>query len=1694
MSNLQGTNGLQVSAAVITVIALLTGSVVIPGSSTTSGQSATKAEAGDARDDSKESTASSSLPTVGERDPRRPFQEFWEVADPHAGEDFAKDLLQQQALIDLQFLIATVPDPIDSRFGYRFDGVIDDIQMAIETLEWNLDRYWLPWWPSGTQPGRRDNLKPIGGPDHHTEKDFEVKLPFLGDVTLSGRYDLSNKSDKVDRPGTKSSLHEHEPGVLIFRKSRDTKKGDTQTTQQMLIVFLVGERPTSGVHKAALGKAINIIDLFERTRTDPEFVSLKKVHFDIAGPYFTGSERSVSLVIKNWTDRRSRALGKSLVRESASALSSCRTLNGSPAVRLAQSLPSWSQIEWPGGRFGRPRLLLWDFKIRSGFSNRIHTDKFRRDSGDDKTTSAVRVEFDGTLHCFNQVLYGLFGYLKKLNGGHPLGKVALLTESDTEFGRIQIDPKLIKEYVGDTKITQMKFPFHISQVAIAYDQHRQTDDRKVPPPVLARSGSKLRIPFDETGSPRDIVPSLSPAMTAAADEFDTAKILETISLEDYRYVGIVATDTRDVIFLAGLIREYCPDVQLFSPTGDLLLGHPTYAPQLRGMIVASTYPMFSMAQRWDPPHRGDTQRHLFIHEADQGYYNATVSLLGQRIDKEEKPKNGNSHKRRSHYFDYLYDYGRPFDEMDNFAGKAPDHEAGSDRPPIWFGVIGQRGIWPVTYETAPRVSAVAGSEFIFQPRPGESGQPIEYPSPGAASDELSKWAQQFIALVPQFTWVWGTLVLLLCAAAWVTLFVHWQAALQRNEPGGFIDLFRSYVREDQSKKRGRSVRISQEFFAYGMLAALLIVHCYFVLRPCRLTLRHSPWRLFFFYFDHLPWGDQWNWCFGLIAIFLASASTVALVGAVAIRVYLAKPSQPSPETASARWGCAVLGSILFVVLLAALGNVGQGPDPAISPNRYVQPLTSILLFLAAFILSVISLRPVPTANSAATSVNAGTTTDQTHSQQDTTNRSGKLRVLVPLPLAVWLITLAIGVYLDPPIHYPSLLVRALDAWIVAMAAWTIGRLVAKAAPVARSEDEKRREVDEARKELLTAAEAGKPQAQAKVEAAEAILRQTRGKLTKSMAGTVVGIPALAGLCILAVEVIFTSPEEPYDSLLFLERAVNLGNGVSPEVPVFLLGLAAVAWLLCQLRRLDLIYRVSIDRLVDPTGDEVTLSLDTAPPCATAKTRKDRLIVLGGETRRLIAAFLLPIHTSPGSLMLLGLSFVFVLRLFERFVPTIDGLAYNRWMILSFSLLFVTVIVTLCRFLMVWARVRACLREIALLPMQRAFDEVPRSLSQAFGPYLSSLPPRLQTLEIPVRQWARVANAYVESGAHGEVIADDIAQGLFDERSKPPDSRQLKELAQAIRGLPKWDTEKWADPYQRPGDRILCKFEEECADPKKNAWLSTSEVRIGLRRSSAACLSVLMPYWASRSIHDGYGDPPTGNSHNGAHDQAADDAGGEPRHLHETDGDGVGNRRTMGGLALIQAMSTTTPLPKRGSASRAAVESTSTLVAVLPVTEELSLNSTSASRQITTQRGKWSEPAGRWFQQAEDLVALQMVDFLSECTIHLKNLVGYLAICPFLLMLAATSYPFQPQRFLVVVIWMLLIIVAASVVWVYIQMERDEILSRIAKTKPNKIEFSASFFGRITTILIPIAGVLLAQFPFGSDTIAQVLDPIIRVLK
>src|SRR5262249_1037889 len=66
-------------------------------------------------------------------------------------------------------------------------------------------------------------------------------------------------------------------------------------------------------------------------------------------------------------------------------------------------------------------------------------------------------------------------------------------------------------------------------------------------------------------------------------------ILDAIRHEKLSVVGILATDERDVLFLAREVKRAAPNVQLFLFGTHALYLHPAYVPYLRGALVASSY-------------------------------------------------------------------------------------------------------------------------------------------------------------------------------------------------------------------------------------------------------------------------------------------------------------------------------------------------------------------------------------------------------------------------------------------------------------------------------------------------------------------------------------------------------------------------------------------------------------------------------------------------------------------------------------------------------------------------------------------------------------------------------------------------------------------------------------------------------------------------------------------------------------------------------------------------------------------------------------------------------------------------------------------------------------------------------------------------------------------------------------------------
>src|SRR5262249_32118851 len=67
-----------------------------------------------------------------------------------------------------------------------------------------------------------------------------------------------------------------------------------------LVMFLVGDTPTGGIHKQALDTCLSIIEWFQLK--DPQ--QRQHPELKIVGPAFSGSQHSLQIALHNWWSRR----------------------------------------------------------------------------------------------------------------------------------------------------------------------------------------------------------------------------------------------------------------------------------------------------------------------------------------------------------------------------------------------------------------------------------------------------------------------------------------------------------------------------------------------------------------------------------------------------------------------------------------------------------------------------------------------------------------------------------------------------------------------------------------------------------------------------------------------------------------------------------------------------------------------------------------------------------------------------------------------------------------------------------------------------------------------------------------------------------------------------------------------------------------------------------------------------------------------------------------------------------------------------------------------------------------------------------------------------------------------------------------------------------------------------------------------
>ena len=130
---------------------------------------------------------------------------------------------------------------------------------------------------------------------------------------------------------------------------------------------------------------------------------------------------------------------------------------------------------------------------------------------------------------------------------------------------------------------------------------------------------------------------------------------------------------------------------------------------------------------------------------------------------------------------------------------------------------------------------------------------------------------------------------------------------------------------------------------------------------------------------------------------------------------------------------------------------------------------------------------------------------------------------------------------------------------------------------------------------------------------------------------------------------------------------------------------------------------------------------------------------------------------------------------------------------------------------------------------------------------------------------------------------------------------------------------------------------------------------------------------------------------------------------------------------------------------------------------------------------------------DEFIAARYLAFIRWVLVQLRNLLEFVTTGFILMVLALNAYPFAAHRILNTSILIAFAVLGTGIVLVFIQMERDAVLSRIGETDANKL--NKGFFFRLVSFgTLPVLTVLASQFPSISGFLFSWVRPTLEALK
>ena len=449
-----------------------------------------------------------------------------------SGQTAPKPAAALQSRTRLRVIVATLPDPLHTEVPLMFDRGTEAIQQAAQDSNYIYDSAWLPW--------------------------------------KSGRTDAGK-----DAAETRLSGLEGEPGVLLFRKSLEGKpdagNGEIRPYADGLVVFLVGEEATDGIHPAQF---VHTAEWIASLRAQG---ILDDRNIQILGPTFTGSLPSLAQLLQEPEVHAAFLQGP---RQNLEIFSGQVTGNNDVA---------WFQSQLKQAKIADLNILFQSFVQ------------------DDKTV----------LRRFYQYLIGI---------GLGTDRLAIVSEDETAYG--------LSAHQKVNEIQTFYYPRDISAVRSAYQAQSLFSASATASSAEDPTPKTLKTDLTEPErKENDTVHSYAGGQSALSQESVLLQIVSMLKSHQTEFILLRSSNPLDQLFLAHFFKLTYPEGRIVILGSDLLFRREMGASGLNGVLSLSNYPALPDIDDWttvdDPTPRSPANpiHRAFTQNGGEGTYIALRALL-----------------------------------------------------------------------------------------------------------------------------------------------------------------------------------------------------------------------------------------------------------------------------------------------------------------------------------------------------------------------------------------------------------------------------------------------------------------------------------------------------------------------------------------------------------------------------------------------------------------------------------------------------------------------------------------------------------------------------------------------------------------------------------------------------------------------------------------------------------------------------------------------------------------------------------------------------------------------------------------------------------------------------------------------------------------------------------------------------------